>query len=71
MVGCSISEDNATLIYQTPNPYQNNAQCKAEFNCPKGYALKYEFTRFGIQRDSTCDDDHLGILFIHNIYIYI
>ena len=61
MVGCSISEDNATLIYQTPNPYQNYAQCAAEFNCPNGYALKYEFTRFRIQEHSTCYYDHLGI----------
>ena len=62
MTGCSISRSNDTLIYQTPNPYQNYDQCKAEFNCPKGYALKYEFTKFGIEGYSwSCYDDHLGI----------
>ena len=65
---CSISGDNGTLIYETPNSYRNYAYCHAEFSCPKGYALEYEFTRFGIEQDYTCGYDHLGILFIHNLY---
>jgi len=64
MIGCLISEENDTLIYQTPTPYQNSAQCQAEFNCPKGYALTYQFTRFGIEEGYNCKFDHLGILFI-------
>ena len=64
MIGCLISEENDTLIYQTPNPYQDNSKCEAEFSCPKGYTLKYELTRFVIEEHSSCDWDFLGILFI-------
>ena len=67
MTGCSISGDNDTLIYETPNPYQDNAECEAWFSCPKGYALKYEFVIFEIERGWQCYYDYLGILFIHNL----
>ena len=65
MTGCFIVGENDTLIYQTPNPYQNNARCEAEFSCPKSYALTYKFNRFDVQEHSSCYWDHLGILFIH------
>ena len=68
MTGCSIYEENDALIYQTPNPYRNNAECQAEFNCPKGYVLQYELTRFVIEQHFSCIGDSLGILFIHYLF---
>jgi len=60
--GCSISPINDTsVIYETPNPYTNDARCKAEFNCPDDQIIRYFIERFDIEKEDYCDYDSLVI----------
>ena len=60
--GCSISSINETsLIYETPDPYNNDSRCKAEFICPDDQVIEYSIERFDIEEDSSCRWDSIGM----------
>ena len=60
--GCSLTSlDETSLIYETPDPYNNDSRCKAEFNCPDDQVIGYLIERFDIEEDSTCEYDSIGM----------
>ena len=67
MTGCSITEYNDTLIYQTPNPYHLNSDCKVEFKCPIGLDTVYNITRFGVDTVTNMYDKYKWFNECHHV----
>ena len=48
-------------LYKSPNPYDNNQECKLTFACSKSEHVIVEFLQFDVEHHSSCKMDFLAI----------
>ena len=62
--------NDTALIFETPNPYEDNSECIVNFNRRGSLTLSYSIQRFEMESHETCDYDYLGMYIIELIILY-